>query len=456
MNQITYNGTPLSSYGVYYDSSLSYISPEKDYELVEVLGRDGALAIYNDRFRTVELSIPCYIKSNFITNYRNLMSFLNSQKGYQRMELTQEPNHFRKALLMALTSPDTGQFVRDGQFSIIFTCMPQRFLKSGETPVEIPSQSTTYTGNPVSIDNPSGASAVSSLTVELLPIQAGTGDPSPSNVRPITGHTEVEVAVTNGADTNTYTTDLVSTVYGGTLDVTTGVLTVTHITHTIDPQRINSVTVLGTNVRSGLYSPDGFIPSTGENALAVSNILPRVAKNYSADVTGFYFYNATGMYIKLPVASLESSDLTGFRKFLTDNPMEVVYPLGTPTTVQLTAKHISLLTGTNTISSDGDLTIDIAEPSLLVNPTLFESKPLIRVYGSGTLNINDLYIIVSANSYPYIDIDCELMDARHGMTNCNSYVSFSTTDYVTLRAGNNYIAPSGFTKVEITPRWYEI
>lgn len=132
MNQITYNGTPLSSYGVYYDSSLSYISPEKDYELVEVLGRDGALAIYNDRFRTVELSIPCYIKSNFITNYRNLMSFLNSQKGYQRLELTQEPNHFRKGLLMALTEPDTGQFIRDGQFTIIFTCMPQRWLKSGE------------------------------------------------------------------------------------------------------------------------------------------------------------------------------------------------------------------------------------------------------------------------------------------------------------------------------------
>lgn len=142
MNQITYNGTPLSSYGVYYDSSLSYISPEKDYELVEVLGRDGALAIYNDRFRTIEMEIPCYIKSNFITNYRNLMSFLNSQDGYQRLELSQEPNHFRKALLMALTEPDTGQFVRDGQFSIIFTCMPQRWLKTGENWVSFTSDGT--------------------------------------------------------------------------------------------------------------------------------------------------------------------------------------------------------------------------------------------------------------------------------------------------------------------------
>lgn len=177
MNQITYNGTPLSSYGVYYDSSLSYISPEKDYELVEVLGRDGALAIYNDRFRTVELSIPCYIKSNFITNYRNLMSFLNSQKGYQRLELTQEPNHFRKGLLMALTEPDTGQFIRDGQFTITFTCMPQRWLKTGENWATFTSNGTIsnptlFDAKPIIRIYGAGQVGVGSTTIKLT--QAGT------------------------------------------------------------------------------------------------------------------------------------------------------------------------------------------------------------------------------------------------------------------------------------------
>lgn len=177
MNQITYNGTPLSSYGVYYDSSLSYISPEKDYELVEVLGRDGALAIYNDRFRTVELSIPCYIKSNFITNYRNLMSFLNSQRGYQRLELTQEPNHFRKGLLMALTEPDTGQFIRDGQFTITFTCMPQRWLKTGENWVSFTSDGTItnptlFDAKPIIRIYGAGEVGIGSETIKLT--QAGT------------------------------------------------------------------------------------------------------------------------------------------------------------------------------------------------------------------------------------------------------------------------------------------
>ena len=40
--------------------------------------------------------------------------------------------------------------------------------------------------------------------------------------------------------------------------------------------------------------------------------------------------------------------------------------------------------------------------------------------------------------------------------NANQYVSFSTTDYVTLRSGMNYFAYSGFTKVEVTPRWFEV
>ena len=454
MDELTYNGRQFSEFNTFFDGSKAFGTPEKDYELVEIMGRNGSLSIYNDRFKDIALPFPCFIRTGFLTHFRDLTEFLNSQEGYLRLETSKEPNHFRMALFQGIVEPQTTAFNHGGQFTINFLAHPERWLKSGETPVSVSSTPQTYTGNPISIDIPSGVSTVNSLAVALNPVQAGSGDPSPTNIRPITGHSEVTVEVTDNTTTETYSLSLGQTVYGGTVDLATGLLTVSHITHTIDPQRINSVTVLGTNVRSGLYSPEGFIPSTGENALAISNLLPRVTKNYSADVTGFYFYNATGIYIKLPVASLESSDLTGFRKFLTDNPMEVVYPLGTPTTVQLTPQQISLLTGINVISSDGDMTISVSEPSLLVNPTLFPSKPLIRVYGNGTVNINNQYITIAENPFPYIDIDCEMMDCFYGSSNANSYVRFSTDDYVTLRSGNNYIVYDG--TVIITPRWYEI
>lgn len=55
------------------------------------------------------------------------------------------------------------------------------------------------------------------------PRQAGTGDPSPENVRPITGLDEVTVTLSDGIGTGTTATlSLPSTVYGGKVDLATG------------------------------------------------------------------------------------------------------------------------------------------------------------------------------------------------------------------------------------------
>ena len=75
---------------------------------------------------------------------------------------------------------------------------------------------------------------IQKLVLGIEPIQAGTGDPSPYNVRPITGYTGVNVYVSPTQDVQDATVYPISwqndagTVYGGTLDVTSGVLTVTH------------------------------------------------------------------------------------------------------------------------------------------------------------------------------------------------------------------------------------
>ena len=53
----------------------------------------------------------------------------------------------------------------------------------------------TATGNPISIADASGLSA-KSCEVTMNPIQEGTGDPSPSNIRPISGRDSVDVVVT--------------------------------------------------------------------------------------------------------------------------------------------------------------------------------------------------------------------------------------------------------------------
>lgn len=74
------------------------------------------------------------------------------------------------------------------------------------------------------------------LAVDIEPVQEGSGDPSPENVRPIHGWTEMNVTVTDGDETTkTVTIPFVDNegteheIYGGYLNVETGVLVVTDL-----------------------------------------------------------------------------------------------------------------------------------------------------------------------------------------------------------------------------------
>lgn len=224
-----FNGKDFADFGVHVDESKAFGSPEKDYELVEIMGRNGNLSIYNDRFKDITLPFPCFIRTGFIEKYRSLLAYLNSQTGYQRLETDKEPNHFRKALFQGIVDPQTTAFNHGGFFTVNLLAHPQRFLKVGEIPV-----------------------------------------------------------------------------------------------------------------------------------------------------------SATELW----------------------------------------------------------------------NPTYFDSHPLIRCYGNGSLTINSQTITVASNPYDYVDIDCDIMDAFCGANNANQYVSFNT-DSVVLKSGTNGFTHN-MTKVEITPRWYEI
>lgn len=130
-----FNGKDFADFGVFVDESKAFGSPEKDYELVEIMGRNGNLSIYNDRFKDITLPFPCFIRTGFIEKYRSLLAYLNSQTGYQRLETDKEPNHFRKALFQGIVDPQTTAFNHGGFFTVNLLAHPQRYLKSGEIPV---------------------------------------------------------------------------------------------------------------------------------------------------------------------------------------------------------------------------------------------------------------------------------------------------------------------------------
>lgn len=105
----------------------------------------------------------------------------------------------------------------------------------------------------------------------------------------------------------------------------------------------------------------------------------------------------------------------------------------------------------------GEMPIEYTANGVLYNPTRFDAQPFIRVNGTGagTVGIGSYLITISAID-EYVDIDCELMDAYKGTTNCNANVSFNADDFK-IGAGNNGVTFTGnITSVEITPRFYII
>lgn len=101
----------------------------------------------------------------------------------------------------------------------------------------------------------------------------------------------------------------------------------------------------------------------------------------------------------------------------------------------------------------GENMVEFTADGTLKNPTQFDALPLIRVYGEGTLTIGDISIDIDT-SEAYLDIDCELQEVLQ--TGGNLDVTLTNGEFPKLIAGENEIAFTGLTKVEITPRWWRL
>ena len=99
----------------------------------------------------------------------------------------------------------------------------------------------------------------------------------------------------------------------------------------------------------------------------------------------------------------------------------------------------------------GEDAITFTSGGSVLNETMQTAKPLLRVYGTGTFSIGGATMTISSANV-YTDIDCDLMNAFKGTTNCNGNISGT---FAALAPGDNAITlGSGITKIEITPRWW--
>lgn len=133
-----FNGKKSSDFNVWCSGDGLYRLPDRDVEYIAVPGRNGDLAVDNGRWKNVSVTYSCFIPKNFRECYAYLVSWLASQKGYGRLEDARHPEFYWLARMDADVDPKMVVADDSGTFTLTFNCKPQRFLKSGEIPVEIP------------------------------------------------------------------------------------------------------------------------------------------------------------------------------------------------------------------------------------------------------------------------------------------------------------------------------
>ena len=96
--------------------------------------------------------------------------------------------------------------------------------------------------------------------------------------------------------------------------------------------------------------------------------------------------------------------------------------------------------------------VNLTTTAVLNNTGTIESEPLIKIYGTGNINVMVNSEIFTVNSMTdYVTIDCELQEAhRNGISKNNMMVG----EFPIFIPGVNNISFNGaITKIEIEPRW---
>lgn len=150
-NYFTFGDIDSRDYGVYISGSGVFNSPEREFNMVDVPGRNGSVILSASRFPNQELTYPAFIYANFKTQVELFRSALQSITTYQKLSDTYNPDEFRMAVYAAEFNIAPTRPLRAGEFELTFSCKPQRYLTIGETPVEVEDDDTLT--NPTLFDS---------------------------------------------------------------------------------------------------------------------------------------------------------------------------------------------------------------------------------------------------------------------------------------------------------------
>lgn len=146
--ELTFGGEQSGKYGLYISGAGAFNAPQRDVEMVTIPGRNGSFALDHGRFENIEVTYPAGIfgtdDNDFAQKVSDIRAWLCSKKGYVRLTDEYNPNEYRMAVYKSGLEVSLAE-LKAGEFDLVFECMPQRFLTSGETKTTIASSGNTIT-----------------------------------------------------------------------------------------------------------------------------------------------------------------------------------------------------------------------------------------------------------------------------------------------------------------------
>ena len=183
------------------------------------------------------------------------------------------------------------------------------------------------------------------------------------NICPISGRTGAEIVIKDedNVTQSTVTISFGQTVYSGTLDVETGLLTIEWLGSTIDGDAVSTINGssgadslggkrIDTNISGAYYAGSASsdvakVLSDKLEAVSSSNIYSGNPQPNTVSVSG-----ANVVVLRYDGANTKEDA----QAKLNANPVQVCYKLATPTTTTLTPAQVNLIKGLNNISTDAD------------------------------------------------------------------------------------------------------
>jgi len=144
MGVIIYNGISSLDYDIQVEHPPEYTTPERDYLLQSIPGRNGDLVQDNGCYKNVSRSYDIAIGSyeeEHVTLANRISEWLHSGSGYVYLEDSYQPQYYRLAMYSEGTTI-SNLYNHAGRSTINFNCKPQRFLKSGDALINITNNQT--------------------------------------------------------------------------------------------------------------------------------------------------------------------------------------------------------------------------------------------------------------------------------------------------------------------------